>query len=218
MNQLGPVLLCGCLLALPTAALGHRTLVLPADEAVHDPEFFVFRAGLQAAVARRDTAEILRVIAPDMLNSFGGNGGREEFRRTWGLSRPDRSSLWATLGFTLALGGHFQGDSAFYSPYLFPGTPGDGLETLAVLGRDVPVRADPTATSGAIDTVSFEVVTRWREGPGQRASAPGWEPVRTSTGHTGWVRSQYLRSPTDYRAGFVRRDGRWWLRALVAGD
>jgi hypothetical protein len=28
----------------------------------------------------------------------------------------------------------------------------------------------------------------------------------------------YLRSPIDYRAGFVRRQGRWWLRTLVAGD
>ncbi len=57
MNYLGLVLLCGCLVALPRTALAQRAMVLPVDEAVHDPEFFLFRAGLQAAVARHDTTE-----------------------------------------------------------------------------------------------------------------------------------------------------------------
>jgi len=218
MRCLGVLLLTGWVLALPRVGLAQRAAVLPVDEAVRDPEFFVFRARLQAAVARQDTIELLRVIASDISNSFGGDGGREEFRQTWGLAQPNRSQLWAALGLVLALGGRFHGDTAFYAPYTFQGTPGDGFETLAVLGRNVLVRAKPTATSAVIDTLSFEAVTRWREGHTGSAAAAGWEPVRTSRARTGWVLGHYLRSPIDYRAGFVRRHGHWWLRALVAGD
>jgi hypothetical protein len=73
-------------------------------------------------------------------------------------------------------------------------------------------------TAAVIDTVSFEAVTRWREGCPGPDGAVGWEPVRTWKGRTGWIHGQFVRSPTDYRAGFVRRQGRWWLRVLVAGD
>jgi hypothetical protein len=218
MHSLRCLLLTGWMLALPSMGLAQRAAVLPVDEAARDPEFFVFRGRLQAALARQDTTALLRIIAPDILNSLGGDGGREEFRRTWRLAQPNRSELWAALGLVLALGGRFHGDTAFYAPYTFEGVPGDGFETLAVLGRNVLVRAQPTASSAVVDTLSFEAVTRWREGHTGSAAAARWEPVRTSKARTGWVLGHDLRSPHDYRAGFVRRDGQWWLRAFVAGD
>jgi uncharacterized protein len=192
----------------------HLLPVKPVDEAVTDPEFFLFRARVQTALATHDTAEIMRIVEPGILNSFGGDGGREEFRQHWGLTTPEQSQLWSTLGFVLALGGRFQGDSIFYAPYLVEGTSGDGFESLVVLGVNVAVHAGPASTSQVIDTLSFEEVTKWRE----KSITRGWEPVRTSRGRTGWVLQRHLRSPIDYRAGFVRRDGQWWLRALVAGD
>lgn len=218
MRHLRRLVLVGCVSMPTSVGLAQRAAVLPVDEAVRDPEFFIFRARLQAAVARRDTTELLRVIAPDILNSFGGDGGREEFRQKWGLAQPRTSALWAVLGLVLALGGSFHGDTAFYAPYTFEGTPGDGFETLAVLGRNVRLRAEPSASSRSIDTLTFEAVTRWREGHQGSAAAPGWEPIRSHKGRTGWVRARYVRSPIDYRAGFVLRDGQWWLRVLVAGD
>ena len=193
----------------------QRLPVKPVDEAVTDPEFFLFRARVQTALATHDTAEIMRIVEPGILNSFGGDGGREEFRRHWGLESPEKSQLWATLGTVLALGGRFQEeDSTFYAPYLVEGTTGDGFETLAVLGANVAVHAGPAPTSQVIDTLSFEEVTKWRE----KSTTRGWEPIRTGKGRTGWVLQRDLRSPIDYRAGFVRRQGQWWLRALVAGD
>jgi hypothetical protein len=188
--------------------------VKPVDEAVTDPEFFLFRARVQAALAAHDTAEIMRILEPGILNSFGGDGGRKEFREQWALATPEKSQLWNALGFVLALGGRFLEDSVFYAPYLFDGVKGDGFETLVVLGANVSVHAGPAPTFGVIDTVSFEEVTKWRE----KSTTQGWEPIRTSKGRTGWVPQRHLRSPIDYRAGFVRHEGRWWLRALVAGD
>jgi hypothetical protein len=188
--------------------------VKPVDEGVTDPDFFLFRARVQTALARHDTAEILQIVAPGILNSFGGDGGRKEFREHWGLSTPEKSQLWGALGFVLALGGKFLEDSVFYAPYLMYGTSGDGFETLVVLGSNVTVHAEPAAASRVIETVSFEEVTKWRK----KSTTGGWEPIRTSGGKTGWVLQRHLRSPIDYRAGFVRRQGRWWLTTLVAGD
>ena len=188
--------------------------VKPVDEAVTDPEFFLFRARIQTALAAHDSAEIMRIVDPGILNSFGGNGGRGEFREHWGLKNPEKSQLWTTLGSVLALGGRFQGDSIFYAPYLAGGTSGDGFETLVVLGANIAVHARPASTSQVIDTLSFEEVTKWRE----KSTTREWEPIRTRKGRTGWVFQHHLRSPIDYRAGFVRRQGQWWLRALVAGD
>jgi hypothetical protein len=199
----------------PTHVDSARQLpVKPVDEAVTDPEFFLFRARVQTALAAHDTAEIMRIVDSGILNSFGGDGGREEFRHHWGLKSPEKSQLWATLGFVLALGGRFQEDSTFYAPYLVEGTSGDGFETIVALGANVAVHARPASTSQVVDTLSFEEVTKWRE----KSTTRGWEPIRTSKGRTGWVLQRHLRSPIDYRAGFVRRHGQWWLRALVAGD
>jgi hypothetical protein len=199
----------------PAPADSTRHLpVKPVDEGVTDPEFFLFRARVQTVLAAHDTAEIMRIVDRDILNSFGGDGGREEFRERWGLKTPEKSQLWTTLGFVLALGGRFESDSMFYAPYLVSGTSGDGFETLVVLGGNVTVHAGPASSFGVIDTLSFEEVTRWRG----KSTTQDWEPIRTRKGRTGWVPQRHLRSPIDYRAGFVRRQGRWWLRALVAGD
>jgi hypothetical protein len=91
---------------------------------------------------------------------------------------------------------------------------GDGFETLVVIGSNVTVHAGPASTFAVIETLAFETVTKWRD----KSTTAAWEPIRTSTGKTGWVLQRHLRSPIDYRAGFVRRQGRWWLRTLVAGD
>ncbi|HEX6432949.1 MAG TPA: ACT domain-containing protein [Gemmatimonadales bacterium] len=188
--------------------------VKPVDEGVTDPDFFLFRARLQTALAKHDTAEVMRIVDPGILNSFGGDGGRAEFREHWGLGNPDQSQLWGALAFVLALGGRFLGDTLFYAPYTMHDVSGDGFETLVVLGSNVTVHAGPAPTFGVIDTLAFEAVTKWRE----KSTTAGWEPIRTSTSKTGWVLQRHVRSPIDYRAGFVRRQGRWWLRALVAGD
>jgi hypothetical protein len=102
--RLVTAILATCVAAFPTHAQAQQSSVLPVDEAAKDPEFFVFRARLQRAVATHDTAAVMRVVAPTIRNSLGGNGGRQEFREKWGIADPDKSRLWAVLGFVLALG------------------------------------------------------------------------------------------------------------------
>jgi hypothetical protein len=214
-------LLCWAALAFPfaNAAAAQGEAVLPVDAAPSNPEFFLFRARLQRALAERDTSAVFQVVHPDIKLSFGDDGGIATFRERWLGAGTDDPPLWGMLAEILALGGEFFGDSTFAAPYTFGRTPGDGFEVLAVLGRNVRVRERPDSTAPAVGTVSFEAVTLWRDGQREFPEAHAlWTPVGIAGGARGWVLSRFVRSPIDYRAIFSRRGGRWFLTALIAGD
>jgi hypothetical protein len=212
-------LLVAGLSAEPVASQVAR--LYPVDEAAKDPEFFVFRARLLESLGRRDTAALMTVVAPEIRNSFGGDGGAAEFRQTWRLDRAD-SAVWTVLAAVLGLGGAFRDDTSFVAPYVFSRFPPslDGFEHVAVIGSGVRVRAGPDSTAAAIGRLSFDVVRRARQGAGggSVSGSDEWTPVQLAGGRVGYVASRYLRSPIDYRAYFVRRGGRWVMLSLVAGD
>jgi hypothetical protein len=219
---LRPVLLAIALLLLHVSAgVAQVGKLLPVDEAVRDPDFFTFRAQLQAAVARHDTAAVLDIVDPKITNSFGGDGGLQEFREQWKLSGAD-SPLWAELGLLLALGGTFNGRDNFAAPYVWNRWPDelDAFEHVAAVGSNVRVRSKPSLDSQILAKLSFEIVPvssgRNQElTPKQRDQ---WWAVRLRDGREGYVSSQYVRSAVGYRAIFSRQSGSWRLTTLVAGD
>lgn len=81
-------------LPLPTAAQVAK--VYPVDEAVRDPEFFAFRARLLVALQQKDVNYLYSILAANILNSFGGDGGIEEFKATWKAEEPT-SKIWNTV-------------------------------------------------------------------------------------------------------------------------
>jgi hypothetical protein len=206
----------------------RQTQLLPVDEAARHPDFFSFRAGLLAAVARRDAARLLAVVHPMIKNSFGGNDGVDEFRTMWGLdgngpaSPGDRpgpdgtDGIWAELGTVLALGGSFSGDDTFTAPYTFSGWPNDvdGFEHVVLVAANVRVRAAPGVAAPALRSASFEILRLARS----KDSTEGWIAVDLGSGRTGYVVAALARSPIDYRAIFSRAAGRWQLVTFVAGD
>lgn len=207
-------------LAIPRAADGQapaaRATLHPVDEAARQPDFFTFRAALQVALAERDTAALLAVVDPGIKNSFGGDDGSLEFRRLWSPGDP-ASPLWATLAPVLALGGAFAGDDTFVAPYVFSQWPDsiDAFEHVAVVGQGVRVRAAPALDAAPVGRLDFAIVAL---ATGEAAPDPAWTAIRLDGGGTGWVASRYVRSPIAHRAIFARRDGRWRLVTLVAGD
>jgi hypothetical protein len=192
----------------------------PVDEAAQEPEFFTFRAHLQAAIARRDDAAVLAVVSPTIRNTFGDDDGRAAFEKMWRLDRPD-SELWEKLGAVLSLGGSFDATGNFIAPYTFSRWPGaiDSFEHVAVVGARVIVRASPSTPSAALASLSFAVVPVARDSKARPvAAAEDWTAVRLSDGRTGYVANRYVRSPIDYRAIFARVDGDWRLITFIAGD
>jgi len=205
------------------AGLAHQTPdypeLKPVDEAAQQPAFFTFRAQLQAAVARHDTAAVVAVLNPGIRTSFGDGGGAAGFRQQWRPDAPD-SKLWDTLGRVLALGGSFQPDGTFVAPYTFSRWPQqiDSFEHVAVVGDRVSVRGSARADAAALTTVSFVILPIGKDARPAAGRDDRWIAVQLKNGRVGYVSAQYARSPIDYRAIFAKSSERWQLMAFVSGD
>ena len=124
------------------------------------------------AIDRRDVAYVLRILDPAIKNSFGGDGGIEEFKQAWKPESPD-SELWTELRFVLAHGGAFQ-EGNFVAPYFFssfpdlhdvPGYDEDSFRYGAVIG-DVRV----------LDGLGREVLHINAPAATITIDCAGWEP------------------------------------------
>ena len=211
----------------PSAGVAQVAKIYPVDEAAHDPEFFAFRARLLAALQNRDTNFLYGIVAPDILNSFGGDGGPDEFKEHWKPEQP-ASELWSTLTEILALGGKFRktdpaqgyGSKMFIAPYVFA-VESDGYDPFeygVTVGHGVRVREQASRTSAVLATLDFDVirVTDWKHLPD--ADGRSWIAIQLRDGRRGYVAAEFIRSRITYRAIFVFREGRWLLKTLVAGD
>jgi hypothetical protein len=197
----------------PSPCGAPRTVrLLPVDQAATQPDFFTFRARLQAAVTRRDEAAVLAAADPGIRTSFGDDDGLAAFRAKL---REPQGRAWADLGAALALGGRFQSPDSFVAPYVFASWPDnlDSFECGAVVGDRVRVRASADPAAPVVGSASFEIVQvlpPTREG--------GATHVRLASGRSGFIAPGFVRSPVDYRAIFEKTGGQWRLRAFVAGD
>ncbi len=183
------------------------------DEGPSDPDFLAFRSSLLDAVASRDAAYILSIVSDRIRNSFGGDGGIDEFERVWQLDAQD-SRFWTEFGTVLRLGGAFQGEDGFLAPYTTATWPNnlDGFQHVAVIGTNVNVRSEPSLTAPVVSRMSYQTVRMVMGWP------PGeWLHVRLADG-TGYINVSYVRSPIGYRAFFERTDGRWVMTIFIAGD
>lgn len=198
-------------------AMAGRPL-LPVDDAAKDPAFFVFRARLQRALTEHDAGHVISILSPKVLNSFGGDGGIEEFKEMWKIGEPE-SELWATLGQILALGGKFNADGSFEAPYVSAAWPDDldGFEYGAIIGDNVRVREKPDRDAAVIGRLSFEIVRVTEMSAGQEEQAE-WAKVELADGRAGYVSAQFIEYVVGWRAFFQKENGQWKLTTLVAGD
>jgi hypothetical protein len=201
-------------LMLPQRSFAQRAF-LPVDHAARQPDFFTFRAQLQVAIAKRDIDFVLSVLSKNIMNSFGGTDGVNEFKEKW---QPEsrESGLWPTLATVLALGGTFGSEASFTAPYTFSIWPSDlnGFQNIVVIGSNVRVRAQPSINAPVLGSLGHSIV----ELGDVKDWEAQWYPVRLSGGKLGFVDKRFLRSPIDYRATFEKLEGRWQMTALVAGD
>ncbi len=202
---------------LPAQAPAPPRKLLPVDEAAKDPSFFLFRAKLQEALARRDTAYLVSIVAPDIQNGFDGDNGAEAFKKNWNLKAGD-SGLWAELARVLALGGKFSDDGGFEAPYVTAAWPADldPFEHVAIVGEKVRIRAKPDGNSEVLASLSHEIVALV-ETSGEVGRGP-WIKVRLADGREGYVSDAFVGMGASLRAYFGKKDGVWKMTALVAGD
>ncbi|MDQ3087657.1 MAG: SH3 domain-containing protein [Acidobacteriota bacterium] len=196
--------------------------VRPVDEGKQDKSFSAFRVKLIEAVKKRDKKYLLSVLDPNVKNSFGGDGGIEEFKEMWEIDS-SKSKLWDELRVVLSNGGGFQDKNTFAAPYSFVFFPADldAFEQQVIFGNNVNLRAKPDKSAKVISQLSYNIVKVDYENSvsdGKQEPTYLWLKVETLGGKKGFVSAEFVRSSIDYRAIFVKEKGKWKISAFVAGD
>ena len=134
--------------------------VRPFDEASQDASFLKFRNDLKAVIARTDTAALMKIVAPDIKNGFGGDDGAAKFRKMW---RPEdaKSPLWRALSLVVDQGGNFDSKTTFSAPYAFSAFPSDvdGVTTVVVTQEGAVMRTKPKADAAVVRTLDHDILT-----------------------------------------------------------
>jgi hypothetical protein len=198
-----------------------KNLLKPVDEAAQNPSFFVFRARLIEAIAKRDTKHLLSIVDPGIINETGEDKmimGIAGFREEWKPEAKD-SKIWGELGKVLSMGGKFkdQGKS-FEAPYVTACFP-EGLEHFensAILGEKVRLRKEPRNDAEVIATLSWDIVKMPLQSD-EDENAGAWKEVTTMDGRKGYVSSDYVFNMDSYTAIFEYRSGRWMMVMFAAG-
>lgn len=191
----------------------YRGDFAPVDDGAGAPAFVALREHLLDVVARRDTAELLALVAPGARVAFDdGPGGPAGFRRLWFSGEPPSGApVWSVLGAALGAGS-VEEDGAFTVPFVAGLWPSDvdPFAHVAVVGRDVPVLDAP---GGAAVALASEILL-----PVLAPPLDGWWQVGLPDGTAGFVPTDAAISPVGYRATFWDDGDGLRLQSLLGGD
>lgn len=204
----------------PAAIDSGAPKLLPRDEA--SDSFRQFRTEALRALARRDTAFLYGMLAPEIRNTFGGDDSVSGFRRIWKMDS-QQSDVWTALTRVLTMGGQQSSDSGFTAPYVYAFWPEsvDAFDYVAVVGDSVRVFDAPVAEARVLGRAANSMLrlVEWRGLPESGVAADTtWAQVQLPDSSRGWIRGTSVYSPVSWRAMFVRRGERWTMVLFVAGD
>jgi hypothetical protein len=221
MFRLFAALVFAAALAMPSQAAGKFLRLAPMDEGPRDASFLKFRNDFKAIIARKDAPALMKIVTPNIRNSFGGDDGAKNFKKMWKPSDP-KSPVWPVLKLVVDMGGNFDSKTAFSAPYVFSAFPSDvdGFETVAVTAVNAVMRAKPNAEAAIVRQLDHDILNLVAGAKTlQHEAGPGdWLEVSDAAGKRGFVLQRDVRSPIDFRAGFEKKKGRWRMTDLVVGD
>ena len=193
----------------------------PADEGTRNESFAKFRENLKRVIVRKDARSLMRIVAVDIQNSFGGDNGAANFRKMW-KPQQTKSDVWKVLALVLDMGGTFDKKGAFEAPYVFSTFPADldGFESVVVTKKGAVMRSEPKSDASVVRELDYDILTLTKGSKKlqHEASPDDWVEVKDAAGKVGFVLQREVRSPIDFRAAFVKRKGSWRMTDLVVGD
>lgn len=209
-------------LAISAESIKHGAIFFSFDEAKADPSFFQFREQLLEIIRKKDSQALLEFISPNIKNSFGGDDGIKEFRQMR-LQGQSGEKFWNEIEQVVINGGcftkpdHSGVTKEFWAPYLWCNvirdkTTESGYFSGVVLGKDIPVRIAPNRNSELIRYVSYEEVLV------DECTDNEWQYIKLADGARGYIPRRYFRLWVDYRARFIKKDGKWIMDLFLAGD
>jgi len=200
---------------------GAPIRLYPVDDSARDPAFHSYVRKLQAAVTRRDTAALRKLVDTKEIVVGAGkeDKGWAKFVERWQPEDREHSPLWPALSALLSLGFVQEHPRLFLSPYLVWRFPRElpVRDPMVVIREKAPLRIAPSGRADTVAYLSFEIVERLRL-PQQPDGFVQWVYVRTSSGKSGYLDAKDAMSPAIPRAQFGMHDGRWVLIALESPE
>ena len=189
----------------------------PRNECDDLPGGMDFLASLQAAVDTRDADALVALAADDVKLNFGGGAGTQQLR---GRLAANDGAHWDELAQLLELGCAARDETGMTLPWYFDQeVPVDAYMGAIVTGEDVPLYDAPASDAEVITTLSWDAIELLPdETPQEGFDRVGWLDPQTNERVEGYIASEMLRSMLDYRLIANRRNNRWRITAIIAGD
>lgn len=219
------------LLAFAGYVSAQERYVKFVDEAKQDASFLAFRTRLIKEVENKNAKYIYGILDPQIKLTFGGHSGIADFKELWKPENKD-SKFWVEFSKVITKGGEFSPSGndrrgMFTAPYTYSSWPEDvdAFDHEVIFGNNVNLREGPSTESRSLGLLSYNIVKvdrnasqKFRTGPEEHDFDYSWYKIETLGGQKGFVRSDFVRSHIDYRAGFEKKRGQWKMVFFIAGD
>ena len=197
----------------------------PTNQSEINEELAATLKGILKAVDSKNLPKLLTYFDKDVLASFGGDKGIDGLKNYWSLNKnPRKSEIWQEIKNAVIIGGTFENDNNYWTPYVFTTFPEpyDAFEYAAVVGTAVRMRDKPSLKGEVIAELDYEIV-KLTNAEGQERERIGdeihyWNEVIRQNNQKGYIYGKYLRSAIDYRIGMTDESGKWLINTFVAGD
>lgn len=194
--------------------------IFPVDESFKDKTFVIFKEDFLKAIKQKRFAFLIEHLDEKVISSFGGDGGINEFIEWYDIYNP-KAEIWNDLETIINMGGNFliiDSEMVFVAPYISSAFPEKLYENGAyfyecIIDSSAYLYKKPSSTSKVIKSLCYDILKidyDWRDSLRKK--------VETFDNVIGYVRSNHLRSSSDYRIGFVKRNNIWKIIWFVAGD
>ena len=189
----------------------------PRNDCAELPGASAFLASLQSAVDARDADALVALTAEDVKLDFGGGTGAGKLRERLAANN---GAHWETLAQLMDLGCATSDDTSITLPWYFGQTiPVDPYMGAIVTGENVSLYNAPDTDAAVLATVSWDAVERLPDDTAREGfERVAWTRSETEERVEGYISKSKLRGMIDYRLIANRRNNRWRITALIAGD
>lgn len=217
---------------VPAGDMGLPDITLPQAPAL-SASAAEFEMQLRAIAAEHDLDGFMALLADDVLVSFGGDGGKEEFADYCRLdSDRGQAVFWATLERLLDQGGWNEAGGTdddgepfpqrMTWPWFFVAWPGDAeAENVFIANADTPLRAAPDETAPILAQPAETTVLYGAGGQDDEVLewvGQGWLEVVAPGGGLGFVRQEDVIPLIENRILAAETPEGWRIDAMVSGD
>ena len=193
----------------------------PVDEAAGDTSWLRFKKQLLGAIERRDRQFLLSILDKNVRNQDERTRGVANFRKQWELDTAD-TPVWRELSNALQLGGAYvkrdKRPREYCAPYVLGKWPDDvePVTHAVVISRDAQVQAEPSSSSAALGTLSYNIVSvaDWEVDDKAPDTKQKWVKIRYRT-RDGYIPEEQVRSPIEHAACFVKSASGWRMTAFA---